>query len=222
MRKLMHIFLLFPFLGSSQFIINSYAYPSGGGAGTLIYDEDFEALTDDARTGFDGWSNAAADDSDATDGATRQWRVDSGGTPTATTGPDDGSGGSTYYIYAETSGGNTANWYFRLDSATLNASTNTWYLQFDYHAYFNGDTTSGELKIFGWNGSSWVQIGTTITGEQQANNAAEYTQDLEYNSSSFSNTDFQFRIEFLKQATASVFNQDAALDNLRIWNGVPQ
>lgn len=127
---------------------------------TYPYSQGFE-------TGIGGWTQDAGDNFD--------WTRDSGGTPSAGTGPNTGNG-STWYMYIETSSprsnGDIANFESPCFDLT-SASTATF--SFYYHMY---GSTIGSLNVelSTDNGSTYPNLLWSQTGQVQTSNGQAYNQ----------------------------------------------
>lgn len=183
----------------------------------IVYSDDFSIYANGSFGPFQGWSNDPTSIDSLQSGAVHRWQINSGSTPTTGTGPTGDAEGAGKYLFCESSGNNQAFWYFNLDSVGLDASANTFYVTFDYHMYSNA-ATDMYLSVQGWNGSVWAEIGR-ISGVQQATTNDPYLPQ-QFSSAGYTNAGFKFRLQFFKSDTGSLV-QDAAIDNLEIWNGVP-
>lgn len=166
-----------------------------------------EVLTsDNFESGLGNWSNSSGNDS-------HNFTRDSGGTPSSSTGPSTGSGGSSWYVYLETSsaGGGAFN---SGDDAILNSSSisaTDVSFKFDYHMY---GSNIGTLSVDVLSGSNWINDVWSVSGQQHTSNGAAYTS-ADVDLSAF--TVNQVR---LRATAAGSWRGDIAFDNLEIL-GVP-
>ncbi|MDH3661925.1 MAG: hypothetical protein OEU92_18165 [Alphaproteobacteria bacterium] len=146
------------------------------------------------------------------------WTPRVGPTPTTAAGPSGGANPSTRaveasngYVHTEASD-TTGPW--SLESPTFDASAGRLTLTFDLHMRFGsvGGIDDGTLQVQGWNGSSWQDIGAEITGSQQRAADDDYIAAGPFDSSTFNNADFKFRLLASKGAGAPP-NYDFAVDN---------
>ncbi|MCP3668906.1 MAG: hypothetical protein GY814_00405, partial [Gammaproteobacteria bacterium] len=159
----------------------------------LISSSDFELDLGD-------WSNV-------TSGDNKDWTRDSGGTPSSATGPLTGAGGSSYYMYLETSSGSAD---AAGDTAILLGPTisgSNIHLQFDYHMY---GINTGTLAVDVFTGGGWVNNVWSISGQQQFSNSALY-ESADVDLSAYTVSQIRFR------ATAiGGYQGDIAIDNLEV------
>lgn len=122
--------------------------------------------TEDFEVGMGDWSHIAGSGCDG-------WTRDSGGTPSGSTGPDDGqeNDGSAYYVYLESSSG------YCYDAGdedyieyTLTGSPV--YVDFYYHMY---GADMGTLAVDSYYSASWHEE-WSISGEQHTGNSDTYTR----------------------------------------------
>ncbi len=164
-------------------------------------------LTSDGfESGLGNWSNASGIDS-------HDWTRDSGGTPSSSTGPSSGSGGSSWYMYLETSsaGGGAFN---AGDTAILNSASviaTDVRLKFDYHMY---GSNMGTLDIDIFSGGTWTNSVWSISGQQHTSNGSAYTT-ADIDLSAFVVEQIRFRA-----TAAGSWRGDMAIDNVEVW-GVP-
>lgn len=183
------IFVAAVFLCSFFSSINAFS------ANTLLYSDSFEQ-------GFGNWLNETGNDN-------KQWLRDSAGTPSSGTGPATGAGGSTYYVYFETSSGYAFN---AGDSAILLGPVLTETdinLSFQYHMYGpdTGTLAVDVLTAGGWINDVWV-----MSGQQQTSNAQAYA-NASVDLSAYTVSRIRFR------ATAiGNYRGDLALDNIEIYS----
>ncbi|MBB3059220.1 putative Ig domain-containing protein [Microbulbifer rhizosphaerae] len=156
--------------------------------------------SDNFESGFGSWSNVS-------NGDNKDWSRDSGGTTSSGTGPSGGAGGSSYYVYLETSSGfaYTAGDTAILQSPAINASDI--HLSFDYHM-FGADM--GTLAVDVLSGGSWVNNVWIVSGQQQTSNTAQYAS-ADIDLSAYSVSQLRFRA-----TAAGGYWGDMALDNIEI------
>ncbi|MEJ2422949.1 MAG: putative Ig domain-containing protein [Candidatus Thiodiazotropha sp.] len=159
------------------------------------------ALTsDDFESGMGGWVNVSSGDN-------KNWTRDSAGTPSSNTGPSTGSGGSSYYVYLETSSGTA---YTAGDTAILlgpAVSGRVIHFKFDYHMY---GSNTGTLAVDVLSGGVWVDGVWSISGQQQSSSAAAYTTK-ELDLSGYDVSQIRFRA-----IAAGGYMGDMAIDNVEI------
>lgn len=136
----------------------STACSGGGGGGptcgttisSFPYSEGFES-------GTGAWSQASGDDLD--------WTRDSGGTPSSNTGPSSGNGGSTWYMYVETSSPNYPSKTAILDGPCLDLSSAT-QCTFDFAYHMYGSAMGTLAMQTRPDGSSTWTTQWTLSGDQ--------------------------------------------------------
>lgn len=163
---------------------------------TYPHSEGFE-------TGLGNWNQSAADNYD--------WTRDSGGTPSGTTGPTTGSGGSTWYMFLEASGRPAGtNAYLESDCFDFSALTNP-AIDFDNHMY---GTSMGSLELFISNdfGTTWTSLWSQSGDQGNQWNAVSLSLVA------YAGDTVQFRFV---ATIGSGFASDAAIDNINIYNTVP-
>ena len=143
--------------------------------------------------------------------ASYPWQINSGGTPSSSTGPLGANSGSNY-IYFESSGGGTGSPAV-VRTPSLNLSTTSPQLSFAYHMY-GSNQDAIYIDISTNNGSSFTTIDsvTSIMTNQSDPWAIHYT-DL----SSYVNTTVMIAFRVIK---ASSFRQDAAIDDVSVGKAV--
>lgn len=170
----------------------------GGGptCGTTIssfpYTEGFES-------GLGAWSQDSGDNFD--------WTRDSGGTPSSGTGPTSGNGGSTWYVYAESSSPNYPSKTAILNGPCLDLSgQSACTMDFAYHMYGAAMGTL-ELQTRPDGSSTWTTQ-WTLSGDQGNtwNNAS-------VNLNSFAGSTIQVRF---RGTTSSSFTSDFTVDDISI------
>jgi len=120
--------------------------------------------SEDFESGMGSWINITGDTDD--------WHRESGRTPSSSTGPDSGAGGSTWYIYMETSNnycndnGDTA----ILEGPTVEGTDLE--LSFYYHMY---GSSIGTLYVDVYSGGSWTNGVWSRSGQQHAGYSSPYT-----------------------------------------------
>lgn len=214
-----------------------FTIPTESGAvippGTVEFDvlgvkslpQPFEASTSDAvqlvreeffTANFGEWNSPGFEDPDAA------WSQIRGPTPTTTGGPDGGSSATTRipqanntHAYVEADDLGTV---FSLESPRFDAGEGLLTLTFDVHMRFGsqGGIADGTLRMQGWNGSAWVDIGDAIVGSQQLTASTPFLPSTDfdtYNSAGFSNDDFRFRLQATKGASQFQSNYDFSVDN---------
>jgi len=159
----------------------------------IIDGEDFE-------TGFGLWMN---DDSSQDN---RNWTLNSGGTPSSSTGPSSASEGINY-IYLETSSGGA---YSRGDSANLISPIYDDVERFTFDTHMFGSNI-GRLSVDIFDGNIWWNDFTFREGEYQTSNSSAYMS-----------VDVDLSGYYVKQirlrATAEGgYRGDIAIDNIKIF-----
>lgn len=177
--------------------INAYAQLPGCAAtiNTFPYFEGFEISQG-------AWSNVLGDDFN--------WTRDSGGTPSANTGPTTGSN-SVWYMYIETSGSVATGDQAWLESACFDFTglTNP-KLEFDYHMY---GVATGSLNVqITTDGLVWTNI-WTLSGNQSNN---WFTAPVSL--AAYSNQIVGLR--FIG-TDGSSFTGDIAIDNIEVYDELP-
>lgn len=168
-----------------------------GGVGAFPYGESFEA-----NLGL--WSQGGGDD--------LNWTRDSGGTPSASTGPSSGSDGS-FYMFVEASGNGTG---YPSKRAYLNSpcfdltSQTAANFTFDYHA--NGTGTMGSISLDAStdDGATWSSIWSQTAHQGNSWNAVTVSLDA------YAGSTVQLRFNRL---TGNTWQSDVAIDNTRIVAG---
>ncbi|MAD97375.1 MAG: hypothetical protein CMB99_08625 [Flavobacteriaceae bacterium] len=148
-----------------------------------------------------------------------EWLINSGGTPSPSTGPLNGSGGTGNYFFTEGSGtfvggsgtgqpGDVA----ELISYCVELNANDAELTFDYHMW-SADIGMGELHVDIDDGSGWTNdIMTPLVGSQQTNQADDFmtaTVDL----AAYANKNVKIRFRGIR---GNNFTSDIAIDNVQI------
>ncbi|MDC7998173.1 M14 family zinc carboxypeptidase [Gilvibacter sediminis] len=143
------------------------------------------------------------------------WTLNTGGTPSGTTGPDEGNGAAAYeggqYLYTEASTdglGSGAN--VILESTCLDLTN--WYdasIEFDYHMYgSNMGTLAFEISTD--NGINWTQL-FTVSGQQQGSETAAWTTET-INLPNATYAGEVIRVRF-NATTGAGFRSDISIDN---------
>ncbi|MFK7969714.1 MAG: hypothetical protein AB8F95_05070, partial [Bacteroidia bacterium] len=206
-------FLLF---GFAMILWSAGAYAQTVVTAANPYEEDFDSFTLCSTSAGvacplqAGWTNLASADYD--------WRSKTGRTTSSLTGPSGGFGGSGNYLLTETSSPITAGSTFEVESPAFDFSAlSDPVLSFYYHLY---GSAIGTFEVTATDGTNSVTV-FTITGSQQANEAAAYTRvlvDLNTLPASFGNT-VNFRFKHTTVAGNFTFEGDAAFDQVEIFNG---
>lgn len=164
---------------------------------------------------------------DTTDGTNpngnNNWTLDTNGTASGATGPDDGPDGGQY-LYIEASDPNAVsdpnaigfNATARLISPCIDLTgVRNAVFEFDYHM-FGADLGTLDIEISTNQGGTWTQVpGALLSGQQQTSNDADWltrTVDL----STMADEIIQLRIVGI---TGGGFLSDIAIDNLRFTLG---
>jgi hypothetical protein len=166
------------------------------GVSTFPYSEGFENT-------LGAWTQSSADDID--------WTINSGGTPSGSTGPSSANQG-TYYIYVEASG--TAGYPTKqaiINSPCYDLSGETEAtFSFDYHMYGAADMGTIALEISSDNGSTWTSIWN------ESGNKGNSWQTASFNLNAYVGGNVQLRFN---RVTGSTWQADIALDNISLTNG---
>ena len=178
----------------------STACSGGGGGGptcgttisSFPYSEGFES-------GLGAWGQASGDDFD--------WSRDSGGTPSSATGPTSGNGGSTWYVYGESSSPNYPSKTAILNGPCLDLSgASSCTMDFAYHMYGAAmGTLSLQTRPDG--SSSWTTQWTLSGNQGNAWNSASV------NLNSFAGSTVQVRFV---GTTSTSYTSDFTLDDISI------
>lgn len=177
---------------------------------------------DDFSGGFGNWGPGQPD----ADPADQPWTFQAaGGTASGSTGPGGGANPangavefSNAYMFTEGSGtplGTTYGLPSRVYDASLGLHTLIFYFHMRHGSV--GGQNNGDLRVQGWNGSAWVDLGPAIPGSQQFSDLDAYVLSSSFSaftSAGFSNSDFQFRILCTK--TVDTANFDNAVDNITV------
>lgn len=191
--------------------------------GTLSDEEKdviVEELLDEQSlaAGFGLWTTPGLNDPESA------WLQIIGPTPSTTTGPDGGANPITRAVepangYGYNESTTVADGPWSLESPSFDASLGTISLTFDYFMKFGslGLIADGTLRVQGWNGLAWSNLGAAIVGSQQQTSSELWLQSDVYTSDGFDNDDFQFRILVFRGANEFPGNYDFCVDNLRLF-----
>ena len=159
--------------------------------------DDFESHTAGLGTTTNGW------ETNPTSGFA--WTVGSGTTPSSSTGPTSGNGGSGQYVFTEASSGSAGSLAtFYSPNLDLSAMT-TPQLTFFYHMY---GADMGDLHVDVFNGTSYDVDKVVFSGQQQASSGAAWSKAI-VDLSAYSGTVF-VRIRGIKGAD---YKGDMAIDD---------
>jgi len=138
-----------------------------------------------------------------------QWRVDSGGTPSVSTGPNAAANGSNYFYTEASSGsfGSVAELYSPFFDLTT--STNT-FLHFNYHMY---GSNMGSLHVDLFDGTNWVNDIRVLSGQNQTSHSQAWIQ--EFIDISMYETVSNFQVRF-RGVRGSGFRGDMSIDDITI------
>jgi hypothetical protein len=172
---------------------------------TLPYTQNFDSFPDGITSGtiYDHWTNASGDDGD--------WTVNTGSTPSSSTGPSaDHTSGSGKYLYTEASSNESPGYPSKtaylltpmLDFSGVSTPT----IDFWYHLY---GADMGTLYLDTWDGSNWTNV-WSLSGDQ-GNSWKQASVIL-----SSSVTQIRFRA-----LTGSNYTSDMAIDDVYIHSGSP-
>lgn len=170
--------------------------------------------SDSFETDFGNWANVTGDQ--------RDWTRSNTSTPSSGTGPSAASNGS-WYIYCETSSPVALLDEFWLESIQFDGSLNEITLiQWDEHMAGAAMANGAYLALEIWNGTGWTEI-YRQTGQNGATG-----DGLNWQAKSLSNidtlggagpytaTNCRLRWRFKVSSSGSVFQNDAALDFIRV------
>jgi len=132
------------------------------------------------------------------------WARRTGGTPSGGTGPASAHEGE-YYVYLETSYGNTPGKVAYLESPDFSGETVTG-ITFHYHMY---GAQMGALAVEVFDGEAWSTV-WEVTGQQHASLAAPWTQKP-LNLSDYTVQKIRF-----KGITGSSYQSDMAIDHVTV------
>ena len=143
--------------------------------------------------------------------ASYPWQINTGGTPSSSTGPLGANSGSNY-IYFESSGGGTGSPAV-VKTPSFNLSTTSPQLSFAYHMY-GSNQDAIYIDVSTNNGISFTTIDSvTSTMANQSDPWAIHYTDL----SSYVNNTVMIAFRVIK---ASSFRQDAAIDDVSVGKAV--
>jgi len=185
------------------------------------YEADFETEVQHSAAGADigftfvkpGWTNVTGDGTD--------WRADAGGTPSATTGPGDGTstgqldhtpGLSTgFYLYFESSSPNYPNVNAHLLTPIFDLTSNPYPVMEFWYNMYGSDMGSLTMQVSTDGGVKWSLDLFTIPGDQGIGWNQKIFDLIDYRGE----TNLVFR--FTAVSTTGWFS-DICLDNFRILN----
>ncbi|MGD9417786.1 MAG: Ig-like domain-containing protein [Verrucomicrobiota bacterium JB025] len=174
--------------------LNCFIFDVGPVINPLSHAESFES-------GLGAWVQSADDDYD--------WTVHSGGTPTASAGPDGASDGSSY-LYAEGHHGlgsyRTASIEAAVDFSGVKSAT----LIFDYHMH---GVFIDYLALDVYDGTAWTNDVWIRNGQQHASSEAPWSSAQVNLSGYAGNPDVMLRFRTANTAWNSA---DPAIDNIRL------
>ena len=163
-----------------------------GGISSFPYNEGFENT-------IGAWSQSSADDMD--------WLVNTGGTPSSSTGPSSASQGS-YYLYVEASTPNYPSKRAILNSPCFNLTAlSTPTLSFDYHMYGAADMGTIDLEASTDDGATWTSIWA------QSGNKGNSWLTVNLDMSAYAGASVQVRFN---RFVGSTWQADIAIDNFSI------
>lgn len=163
-----------------------------GGITTFPYSEGFENT-------LGAWTQSTADDID--------WTVNSGGTPSSSTGPSSASQGS-YYIYVEASSPNYPSQRAILNSPCFDLSGMTSpTFDFDYHMYGATDMGTIDLEASTDGGNSWSSIWN------ESGNKGDQWNSVSVDLSAYAGGTVQLRFN---RFVGSTWQADIALDSINL------
>lgn len=167
--------------------------------------------TDGFETDFGNWTNPTGDDFN--------WDRSNVTTPSSATGPSGASVGS-WYVYTETSSPVTNSQEALLLSNTLPGNTDTLTVAFAEHAAGAAMDSGGYLALEAFKSSTWTEV-YRQTGQNGATadglNWQEKSVILDNQAGGpYDNADLQVRFRVHVSDSGSAFQNDFALDNIRI------
>jgi chitodextrinase len=180
--------------------VNVTAVSTGGcngGVSTFPYSESFEG-------NLGAWSQSSADDID--------WTVNSGGTPSGSTGPSAAFAGSSY-IFVEASVDGTG--YPTKQAITTSpcfdlSNETTANFSFNYHMYGAADMGTIALEASNDNGATWTSIWS------ESGNKGNQWLSASINLTAYTGGSVQLRFN---RITGATWQADIALDNIQLTNG---
>lgn len=168
--------------------------------------------TDTFETDLGNWANVGGDDFD--------WTRNSGGTPSAGTGPS-GAHSGTWYVYTETSSPiANSNEALLLRTATLSGTVYAFTMNIQEHAAGAAMDNGGFLSVEAFKSATWTTI-YTQSGQNGATGDGLNWQSktVAFDSASgapYDNSDLQVRIRVHVSDTGSAFQNDFAIDSIVI------
>ncbi len=167
--------------------------------------------TENWESGRGLFSEQAGDDGD--------WLLNTGGTPSGSTGPSQGNGPAGQYLYIESSDIGVTTGAIGFNARAIIASscidlTNHYNasLSFDYHMY-GADMGTLALEVSEDGGITWTQA-FSVSGQQQTSNADAWTTEVvDLSAGNYDGKIIRVRFNGL---TGSSFNSDMAIDNFVI------
>ncbi len=142
-----------------------------------------------------------------------KWIVNTGNTPTGTSGPSGGANGSSTYLFTEGTGSGSSHFAF-LEAPVIDLSNlSVPFLKFSYHMYGdNMGNLSVEVKLAGSPTSNYTQV-FLAQGQQQTSNSEQYLEAL-IDLSSYANQQVQIRFIADREGHRS----DMAIDDFAVIN----
>ena len=139
------------------------------------------------------------------------WQVNSGNTPSNSTGPTTDSSGNGQYLFTEASGSDPGD-VAELISYCIDINSDDAVLNFDYHMWA-ADTGMGELHVDIDDGSGWTNdVTKVLVGNQQIIQTDAYLTG-QVDLSSYANKKIRIRFRAVRGTN---FTSDIALDNVTI------
>ena len=147
----------------------------------------------------------------STSTGTFAWQVNSGNTPSGSTGPTTDSSGSGKYLYTEATGGDMGA-VAELISYCIQINSNDAVLSFDYHMW-GADSGMGELHVDINDGTGWTNdVAKALVGNQQLMQTDAYlTANVDLSAYASKNIRIRFRA-----IRGSNFYSDIAIDNVMV------
>jgi hypothetical protein len=182
---------------------STYSFTMNSTVNTFPFVELFDSFTAGSPgTLINGWVNDDTDDID--------WNVNSGGTPSANTGPsqDHNSTGSGNYMYIETSGITVGSEAFLISPCIDLTNVLSPELEFWYHMY---GTNMGALHLDIWSNGAWVLDVMPIVSGNQGN----VWKNQKINLSTYNNQIIKVRF---RGDVGSGFMSDIAIDEVSVTN----
>ena len=139
------------------------------------------------------------------------WQVNSGNTPSNSTGPTTDSSGNGKYVYTEASGSDPGD-VAELISYCIDINSNDAVLNFDYHMW-GADLGMGELHIDIDDGTGWANdVGKELIGNQQSLQTDAYLTG-QVDLSGYANKKIRIRFRAIRGGN---FTSDIAIDNVNV------